>query len=134
MREKVEGMLMDLEPDFDENQLCEYFYQRIWEGGLAGFSRPNPYALQRGLGCTAAARLIVMDLGGPKKARIYWVNRDGHAYVIKNGQAPEEPAYNNSLSKTPRPLPIRTVKFVREFGRDVTDKYFKLSWAELNLM
>jgi hypothetical protein len=53
--------------------------------------------------------------------------------VTKVNQALETPACNNSLSKTASRLPIRTVTFVTLFGKDVTEKYFKLTLAELNL-
>lgn len=110
-----------LRHDFTQTDLIRYFYPKIFT--LAAL---NPNVLDRGLACTASARLIVLDFGGPEKARIYWVKPDSHAYVVKNDQKDTEFAYNNSGRRK------RKVGFVKQY-EDKTEEYFKESWSRLDL-
>lgn len=123
---KVQNLYGDIElkPDFNENQLITYFERKIdkLDPELIGAD------FNRGLPCEAASRLIVMDLGGVKVARIWWVEQDGHAYVVKNGQKEGELAFNNDYSGSKR-----TVGFVKSNGRDDTDKIFDSTWDDLDM-
>lgn len=116
-------MKTEIRPEWTQEKLINYFSKRLQSLVPA----LNPTVLNRGLGCTAASRLIVMDMGGPSVARIWWVETDAHAFVIRNGQNDKERAYNDSLGLK------RTVGYVRSHGEDYTDEYYRYSWSFLNL-
>ena len=76
----------------------------------------GPEALERGMSCVASARLIVMEMGGPTQARSYWVEKDIHQFVVKNGQTDDELAYNNTCGQK------RHVWYVKKYGVDTTEE------------
>jgi hypothetical protein len=106
------------------------------------FARRLPEDLPRelyeqGLSCYGYARLMVLDFGGPEKARIYMIERPdktdpkyrlSHGYVIKIGMNEEELAYNNEDRYWGKYF---TVGEVLAEGTDITEEIFSLQWSEL---
>lgn len=92
---------------------------------------------KHGLSCLGYARLILTELGGPEKARIFWIEKfdpetdttPGHAYVAPESFSPRKRAYNN-YNYSPA-FGIRTVGFVKKYGKDITDEVLKAPWTSL---
>lgn len=112
-----------MRPDLNESQLVNYLSKQL-KSLLPG---TREHVFEQGLPCLVAARLIVMDMGGPNHARIWRVETDYHAYVVGNEQKGNELAFNNYLNKR------RTVGYVRSNGKDNTDEYFGETWTRLGL-
>ena len=113
------------------------------EGGLPGeplyehFAGKLPPDLpmdiyRRTLSCIGFSRLILEELGGAEKARIFYVDKEvndeelGHAYVIQVGDEDSALAYNNTYPL----IGILTVGEVKEQGVDITDEILGSPWEE----
>ncbi|MEP7166574.1 MAG: hypothetical protein ABI758_01185 [Candidatus Woesebacteria bacterium] len=92
---------------------------------------------ESGKSCLRDARLLVMALGGPDVARIFFVHLlvnqndpqgefiEAHAYVAGIHANEDELAYGNEGKEH------RNVGFVRSNGSDITDMIFSLPWNRL---
>ena len=130
--DRKEGESKRLSPTLSGNikgePLFNYFRDRLPPG-----LRPEVY--EHGLGCDGFARLISSELGGPKKARIYSIERvepgdrpqDAvkHTYVIPENASPRDLAFNNWGPD------LKTVEQVLKQGTDVTDEIFSTPWDRL---
>lgn len=89
----------------------------------------------RGLSCFGFARLIVKELGGSEKAKIFWVQKEtsdgtsvGHAFVVPVDSKPSDMAYNNTEVNL---FGIVTSGEVLKEGVDITDDILDSPWKEL---
>jgi hypothetical protein len=92
---------------------------------------------EQGWSCYGDARLTVMKLGGPEKARIYWYFElkdpndpegdfiDAHAYIVPVDAKDEDLAYGNEFGFN------RTAGFLRQKGEDITEDVFARPWTKL---
>ena len=113
--------MTELRPDSSDEELYEYFYNNLPPELSKEF-------YEMGLACTGFARLIIMKLGGPDKARAYWIRHfanTGHVYVVPKESQPRNLAYNNVNQKK------LTIHSVLQRGADITDEIFNSKWEEL---
>lgn len=111
--------------------LYDYFYNKLPEG-------LNKSMYEKGLSCRGFARLIVSELGGLKRARIYWVEEPnphdkeehlGHAYVVPVESKRGDLAFNNvDLYLPNKKLKVRDVL---SRGVDITEEVFNDQWERL---
>ncbi|VVA44196.1 hypothetical protein CANDROIZ_50001 [Candidatus Roizmanbacteria bacterium] len=114
-------MVEKLVPNLGQGKLTAYFIPIIAQL----VPDMNHQILEHGVSCRFFSRLIVTQYGGPTNARIWWVKKDLHSYVIVNGQSKSDLAYNNYMKNK------RTVQFVKENGQDVTEHDFSVDWNQL---
>lgn len=108
--------------------LFDYFKDKLPPG-------LSPKVYEQSLGCDGFSRLISSELGGPKRARIYRIERVlpgyrledaiSHTYVIPENANPRDLAFNNSEPD------MKTVEEVLRQGTDVTDEIFSTPWDRL---
>ncbi len=118
-----------LTPDLDDRGLIEYFRDKKPKG-LDDKTLEN-------LSCLGLARLIVGEFGGPRKARIYWLE-DGpgdddsaHAWVVKIGSDPKDKPYNNNLGISKMSTENATVEQLEREGVDRTEEILNQPWSTL---
>lgn len=113
----------NLSKTMSQEDLDRYFSNHLPEG--VTFDE-----FQSGYSCYRDARLLVMALGGPDKARIFWYEEfdgegeiiDSHAYVVVTQEEDDELSYGNEV------YPHRTNGFLRKHGEDLTDEIFSAPW------
>ena len=120
-----------LEGNGKGDPLYKYFETRL----------PNDLSKERyenGLTCLGFAKLIIGELGGPSKARIMWLTEGeeddptiAHAFVVRDGAAPEEPAYQNNFTGEKYRTSYVTNGYLREHGEDITEEILAESWDHL---
>ena len=113
--------MSELKPDPSDEELYLHFVNNL--------PPELPRELyENGLSCVGFARLIIMELGGPDKAKAIWVRHfanTGHAYVVPKGSPSQDLAYNNNFSKK------LTNREVLKRGKDITEDVFKWKWEEI---
>jgi len=131
--DKEEGLTPTLSGNTPGEPLYGHFHKRLPR-------RLNRSTYEHGLSCLGYARLIVLDLGGIEKAKIYWIEQRngseilGHAYVVPIDSKTTDLAFNNNIDAPffPRPLNRKlTVKEVLKRGTDITEEIFKKPWKRL---
>jgi len=119
----------DLEGTMPEEPLFEYFLTKL----------PEDLSVEeynKILSCQGFAKLMILDLGGPEKAKAYWVpeesnpssvdnERTGHTYVVQIGSDPLSRAFNNKRGEN------RNVAYVLEHGVENTGQLFSMLWNQL---
>jgi hypothetical protein len=112
-----------------------------YEELLSHFKNKRPADLDEktfeNMSCLGMARLIVGELGGPEKARIYWMedgNEDfdkAHAWVVKSDSDPNDKPYNNYLGTNKMPTGEATNGQLQCEGVDITEEILKEPWSRL---
>lgn len=121
----------EITPNLSHNDLRDYFLNK----------RPKELDIYtfENLSCMGMARLLIEHFGGASKARAYWLEEweeekgtdVGHAWVVKNGQAPESIPFNNWLGLLKLLPKDATVEKVIQEGEDITQLLTTSSWRSL---
>jgi hypothetical protein len=105
--------------------MYEYFSDKLPEGLMA-----EEYA--KGRSCMTYAKLILNEIGGPNKARVYYVGdpkTKGHTLVVPNEFSDDRLALNN-LRVDDKWGRLRVGK-VKEIGEDITEEIVREDWERL---
>ena len=130
MEEKL--IPQQLSPDLSQDDLIEYFRSKK-PVGLTDEKLED-------MSCLGFAKLIVGDLGGSEKARIYWMEEPeeewgnvvpGHAWVVRVDSLDGDKPYNNYLGVDRMKTDDATVGQLREEGLDITEEVLNDPWEAL---